>query len=264
MEGAAGYQKEQSLKYLASNTNSTFTSISPALVNRVLSLPQELFNQVIDRAIRAHVQPGRIYFGRSMDPRIPSALGDASKSATFRRYAATILLAQNIWPAFLRSLPPSALATITAMELPLCYDDARDYHPGDKYTYCVRKARECRYDQEPVDYATIGHDYDNEVWQWENQLARTWIEKVKEVAGMKLGYLRLEFTAADVNDVGRSLARFMRSLSKLEFKHGLPPHFEVVAGTKQAAGCVERKMRELFTTEWTTEGTCACCQGGLH
>jgi len=287
MEGAAGSQGQRSLKgknllpaqinphltYPDLTDGSNATSISRTLVNRVSSLPQELFDKVIDLAVREHVQPGRIHFGRKMDPRVPSALGNASKSAAFHEHARNILFAENIWVfprgevhegAFLRKISPSDLATIAAMEVPLTYDDARDYHPGDSYIYRVRKANECRHDGEPVDKAAIRQDYDDEVAQWERGLAESWVKKVQEVARMKLGYLRLDFTALDVNDVGLSLARFMMTLDELEFPHGLPPHFEVVAGTKKAAACVERGMRERFTTEWTREGVCAFCEGGLH
>ena len=261
------------LTYSDLATGTDHTSISPDLVDRVLSLPQELFDKIIDLAVRAHVQPGRINFGQSMDPKVPANLGDASKSAAFLLGASTILLTENTWVfphgevedgAFLGDLLPDARALISAMEVRLGYHDANAYHPGDRYTYCVRKANERRHDGEPVDKAAIEQEYDVEVADWEVDLAKTWTRKVQEVAGMKLGSLRLDFTAVHVDDVGLPLAHFMLSLDELEFPHGLPPHFEVVAGTEKAARCIEKGLRDMFTTEWTREGTCAFCKGGLH
>jgi len=259
-----------SLTSLALTSASNSSSLSPTLIGRVRALPQELFDTIIDLSVRAHVHPGRIDFGRSPAPPTPSslALGDATKSPAFRARTSRILFTENLWvfpagglheAAYLGSVPP---ASIAAMDLTLHYDDARDFHPGDSLTYYGWKALECRRAGEAVDRAAIGRAYAEDIADWERELATVWIEKVRAVGRLRLGYLRLAFE--NVLDVGLCMRYFSQMLGGVRFEFGLPPHFEVVAPRESVVRCNEGILRGRCTSDWTRNGTCGFCERGLH
>ena len=206
-----------------------------------------------------------------MDPIIPSDLGDAAKSPQLNAHTTRILFSENTWvfPAgelheasFLRTLSPTSITSIASMEILFYFDDARDFHPGDKLTYYHRKAGESIHDGEDVDRRAIMRQYSAEIDQWERELAQIWLSKVHEIAGWKLQHLKLVFTTDEFVDY--AFMEFIRLVSTLRFEHGLPPHFEVVAKLKFIGVQAETVMRELNTTEWTTGGACGFCVGGLH
>ena len=240
------------------------------VANLLQALPWSLQDDILEHLITASVRPGKVFFGRFMDPAIRAGILQIPNRELYQRVT-TKLFSNNTWVippgeehtmAFLEKLSSQSLSKIRSVELAFSWTDSFDFSPGDELVYINNKAKERRLDGQSVDKRMLKQQYDAELQACGYESLRIWYNKFGSIANLNLHHVKLDFMRAyNASDdfIGDILVTVLPA-----FKYGLPAHLEIVASTPYW----KRSIMEILTWKNATgpepKLACSFCVEGLH
>ena len=257
-----------------------------ALLSSMRSLPKEIQDMILKALIRALLQPGRVCLG---DPESNRKVPDNAlairpgviealdiQDVQLRSLARDIFYTQNTWVIaegpfatveFLIWFPGPAMfdiSRIVSVDFSFSWQD-NDWSLEDEAIF-RRRQRQPWYSKllhgNSAHNAHLQQAYDVIYQNWATNLQRTWWRKFFLVSCLPLHHLRLDFRRCwDPRGNFRGL-EVASSNGMTIFRHGLPPHLEIVAHNPAIEAQILHLIQQANTFQQFIE--CSLCIDGLH
>ncbi|MCJ1393055.1 hypothetical protein MMC18_005927 [Xylographa bjoerkii] len=259
-----------------------------ALLSLIRSLPKEIRDMILKALLRALLQPGRVFPGNPDDNEKVSSNALAIRpgvvealqipEASMVRLARDIFYTQNTW--VVKEGPLSTIEWLIKPSMPVIFDISRiisvefsfscqdtEITLEDRDDFFRRK-RQPWYSRlwkgSSAHRAQIQQAYSQLVLEYVISLEDCWWTKFGMISRLPLHHLTLDFRKCwDARGIFRGF-EVVTSPSTMVFRHGLPPHLEIVAHDPTVEAHLLWHIQQWNLNLPPIVTVCSFCVDGLH